>query len=538
MSAGRLADPLLRLLGADPATFRPLYRTQKLLLRRGVRVVRARKSLSSLSPFRVLCLFAGIYGFMGASLFIGAKSPLLGGVFSISLGCAFLLLHVVTDNFDLLVNPREMLVLGALPQDGRSFLLAKLAALGRNLSILAVLLFGLPGIAAGFALRSPVAAPAFWAGAAAATLSTATFGLLFAAALLRMGGKQALDRLMPWIQGAFQIGYLLVIGGQRLMSLVTTERPAALGPLSWVLPPFWFISPVELATAGPSAPALGRLALALATPALLLAGATRWLGSGLRERLLEPQPQTAPRRPAVRRRSRFRGSGSGGERARLFALLRIQLRADWRIRSEFLLIPLMGIFVLVFYTRDFGTVHSIPVTAVYFYCWLLMAGTDVLTRSSRPESLWWILVSPVDRARFSLGTIPLVRALQLAPLFAGMAVAQIRAGGTWPLRLALLAELLVLGDLLIVTGKGIFPDFPFSQSRTEGGGSSSRTVLALLGAVFGGIATAAVVVSGLFGVAGALAGAACFALLHVPAGIWARRRATAAAERLEMTAAA
>jgi len=532
LSAGRLADPLLRLLGADPATFRPLYRAQKLLLQRGVRVVRARRrSLTSLSPFRLLCVFAGLYGFMAASLFASAKSPLLGGVFSISLGCAFLLLHVVTDNFDLLVNPREMLVLGALPQDGRSFLLAKLAALGRNQAILALLLFGLPGLAAGFALRSPAAAPAFWAGALAATLSTVTCGLLFAAALLRMGGKRALDSLMPWIQGAFQIGYLLVIGGQRVMSLITTDRPEALGAFSWVLPPFWFISPVELATAGPSAPALGRLALAVATPALLLAGATRWLGSGLRERLLEPPPQGAPRQ-----RVRRRALSGGGERARLFALLRVQLRADWRIRSEFLLIPLMGIFVLVFYARGSGTVRSVPLMAVYCYCWLLMAGTDVLTRSSRPESLWWILVSPVDRARFSLGTIPLVRAFQLAPLFAAMAVAQVRAGGTWPLRLALLAELLVLGDLLIVAGKGIFPDFPFSQSRAEGGGS--RTVLALLGALFGAVATAAVVVSGLFGVAGALAGAACFALLHVPAGIWARRRATTAAERLEMTASA
>ncbi len=538
MSAGRFADPLLRLLGADPATFRPLYRTQRLLLQRGVRVIRARRGLlAGLTPFRLLCFFAGIYGLMAALTIGGARSPLLGGVFSLTLGCLFLLLVVVTDNFDVLVNPREMLVLGAYPQDGRSFLLAKLAAFGRNLSILGVLLFGPPGLAAGVTLRSAVAAPAFWAGAAAASASTVTFGLLTAAALVRTGGKRALERLLPWIQGAFQFGYFLIMGGQKLMSLTTAQGPDALGLLPWVLPPFWFIAPVELVTAGLSAPALGRLALAVATPALLLAGVTRWLGTGLRERLLEPQTQTAPRRQAVRRRPKAAVfSGGGGERARLFALLRIQLRADWRVRSEFLLIPLMGIFLLLFYMRDAGIVRSIPLPAVYFYCCLLMVGTDVLTRSSRPESLWWILVSPVDRARFSLGTIPLVRAFQLAPLFAAMAVAQIRAGGPWPLRLALLAELLVLGDLLIVAGKGVFPDFPFSQSRTEGGGSGARTALALLGGVFGGIATAGVLVSGLFGVPGALTGAACFALLHLPAGIWARRRATAAAESLEMTA--
>ena len=49
---------------------------------------------------------------------------------------------------------------------------------------------------------------------------------------------------------------------------------------------------------------------------------------------------------------------------------------------------------------------------VYFYCWMLMIGSHALIRSSRPESLWWILVSPVDRTRVSLGTLALVRLFQ------------------------------------------------------------------------------------------------------------------------------
>jgi hypothetical protein len=528
-----ISDSLLRLLGADPLTFRPLYRVQKLLLKRTVRSMRASKrAFSNFSPFSLLCLFAGIYGVMGAMTLAGAKSHLLGGLFAMILGCAFLLLVVVADNFDVLINPREMLVLSACPQDGRSLLLAKLAALGRHLSILAILLFGPPGIATLFAFGSPLAAAAFWAGAAAASVSTLTFGILFAAAVLRLRGKSALDRLLPWIQGTFQIGYLVVIGGQRMSSLLTAASPAATGVLAWALPPFWFLSPLELATAGLSAPVLGRLALAVATPALLLGGATRWLGPGLREGLLEPQRQSGPRQPG-RRRPAIRG----GERARLFALLRVQLRADWRVRSEFLLVPVMGIFLMLFYLRDAGAVRSIPLMAVYFYCWMLMMGSHALIRSSRPESLWWILVSPVDRARFSLGTLALVRLFHLAPLSVAMAVALLRAGGTWPLRLAALAELIVLGDLLVVISKGMIPDFPFSQSRTdEGGGSGARTALAMMGIVFGGVTTAVVFLFGLFGTPGALAGAAFFVLLHIPIGIWTRRRATAAAESLEMTA--
>jgi hypothetical protein len=530
-----MSDSLLRLLGADPATFRPLYRVQKLLLKRTVRSMRARKrAFSKASPFALLCLFAGIYGVMGAMTLAGARSHLLGGFFTLILGCAFLLLVVVADNFDVLINPREMLVLGACPQDGRSLLLAKLAALGRHLSILALLLFGPPGIATFFAFGSPMAAAAFWAGAVAASVSTLTFGILFAAAVLRLRGRNALDRLLPWIQGAFQIGYLAVVGGQRISRLLTAASPAAVGVLAWVLPPFWFLSPLELATAGPSAPVLARLALALATPALLLGGATRWLGSGLREGLLEPQRQPSTRRRSVRPRPAM-GSRSG-EGARLFALLRVQLRADWRVRSEFLLVPVMGIFMMIFYLRNFGIVRSTPLMVVYFYCWMLMIGSHALTRSSRPESLWWILVSPVDRARFSLGTLTLVRLFHLAPLSAAMAVALIRAGGTGPLLLALLAELVALGDLLVVMGKGMFPDFPFSQSRTDEGGSGARTALALMGSVFGGVTTAAIFAFGFFGVPGALSGAAFFTLLHIPAGLWARRRTIAAAESLEMAA--
>jgi hypothetical protein len=536
VSSGRLADPLLRLLGADPATFRPLYRTQKLLLQRGVRVVQARRGLfAGSSPFRLLCFFAAVYGFSGCAMLLVAKSPLLGAVLALTMGCGFLLLVVVTDNFDVLVNPREMQVIGALPHDSRSFLLAKLAAIGRSLSILAAFLFGIPSLAATFAW-GPAAGLGFLAGSAAAGISTGTFGLLLAAAILKAGGRRAMDRLMPWVQGLFQIGYFLVISGQRLVELSGME---GISPwLPWVAPPFWFASPLELALAGPTlpiSPVLARLALAVATPALLLAGATRWLGAGLRERLLEPVQRAEPQRSRQETAHRRPLRSGSGERTRLFALLRVHLRSDWRVRSEFLMTPLLGIFLLQFY----GGGHNAPgssTMSVFFFAWLLMLSASVLIRSSRPESLWWILIAPIDRARFSLATVSLVRVFHLAPLFAALAVTQIRAGGPWPPRLALLAEMLALGDLLILMGKGTFPDFPFSQLRQEGGAGAGRTALTLVAGVIAGLATLAVSLFGLLGLRGILAGAAIFALLRIPAGIWARRRAAVAAEELELTA--
>ena len=529
------SDLLIRLLGAEPAVFHPLYRTQKLLLQRGARLVQRqrRSQVPFATPFTMLCLFAALYGMSSLGLILGAKSSLLGAAVALTLGCAFLLLVVVTDNFDVLVNPREALVLAAHPHDDRSFLLAKLAAIGRTLSILAVLLFVLPGLAAGFVFRSAAAGLVFLAGAAGASLATVSFGLLLAAALLRTGGRAAMDRMMPWIQGVFQIGYLIAVGGQRLTGAITARRLADLGPLPWLAPPFWFAAPLELIADGPTAPALGRLGLALASLGLLLGGATRWLGSGLTERLLEPVQ--APAAAPVRRAPAAYWKG-GGERARLFALLRIHLRSDWRARSEFLLIPLMGSFMLLFYFQDFGYSRSGPLLSFFFYAWMLVLAADVLTRSSRPQSLWWILTAPIDRARVSLATLTLVRIFQLAPLFAAAVGAEARSGAPWPQQLAVAAELLALGDLLVLVGKGMFPDFPFSRPRAEGGVSAERTVLNLVGSLVSGVATVAIFVFGLFGVPGILTGAAVFAVLRFPVAVWVRRRATVAAEQLELLA--
>lgn len=530
-ASGRLGDALLRLLGADPEAFRPLYRVQKLLLARGTRIMARRKKRQGLfaNGAGLLYLYATIYGLMFVSFLLASKSPLFGAAIALTIGSAFLLMIVITDHFDVLVNPREALILGAHPHDGRSFLLAKVAAVVRTLSLLALLLFLPTGIATGLIWHSWLASAAFLAGAAGAALATALCGLLLGAALLRTGGKAAVDRLMPWLQGAFQIGYLFVIGGPRLVKMLAMP-PRALGALGWALPAFWFLAPLELIDRGAAPAPLARLGLAAATLAFLLFGATRWLGAGLSERLLDP-PTPAAGRPARRRPLR----GGGSERARLFSILRLHLRSDWRTRSEFLLVPLMGTFFILFYFRTLPFLASgMP---VFFYCWMLVLSSDVLTRGSNPDSLWWILTAPIDRARFSLATVAMVRAFHLAPLFAALTIVEVRAGGSWPYRLAQLLEILALGDLLVVLGKAMFPDFPFSRLRMEGGGGSSRAALTLVGSLVGAVAAALTFGFGWFGAAGALAGAALFALLHIPVALWARRRAAAAAEELELAVA-
>jgi hypothetical protein len=357
--------------------------------------------------------------------------------------------------------------------------------------------------------------------------------MLLGAALFRTGGRTAVDRLLTWLQGAFQIGYLFAIGGPRLARMIAMP-PRALGALGWALPAFWFLAPLELIDRGAAPAPLARLGLAAATLAFLLFGATRWLGAGLSERLLE-HPTRAARPAGTARRRALRGGGS--ERARLFSILRLHLRSDWRTRSEFLLVPLMGTFFILFYFRDSSPSRLAAGMPVFFYCWMLVLSSDVLTRGSNPDSLWWILTAPIDRTRFSLATVTMVRVFHLAPLFAALTIVEVRSGGSWPDRLARLLEILALGDLLVVLGKAMFPDFPFSRPRMEGGGGSSRAGLTLVGSLVGGAATALTFGFGRFGTAGALAGAAFFALLHVPVVLWTRRRAASAAEELELASA-
>jgi hypothetical protein len=223
------------------------------------------------------------------------------------------------------------------------------------------------------------------------------------------------------------------------------------------------------------------------------------------------------------------------EPGRLFALLRVHLRADWRVRSEFLLVPVMGVFLMLFYFPSrAGALPGLPMTT-FLYTWVLMVSADVLTRGSRPEALWFILTAPIDRTRFSMGTLALVRAFQLAPLFAAAAYAELRTPGvSWPRHLAVLLELLALGDLLILLAKTIFPEFPFSRASRNGALDGRRFVMMLLGGLASGLATALVFGLSLLGTQGSLAGAALFFLLRFPAAFLAKRRAAAAAARLEL----
>lgn len=535
-----ILDRLLRLAGADSGFFWPILRAQALLVKRRSRVVlvRPRGVLASLSPFRMLCFFAALYGVFSMSFAVVSKVPMLGMALAAGIGCVFLLLVVFTDYLDVLVDPREYLVLAAHPHDGRSLLLAKLTVVARNLSIVSVFLFTPTAIclALGANGGSPLQAAAYLVGALGAGATSALAGLLLGLVLLALGGRVLVNRLLPFIQVAFQISYILLVGGQSFLRGLKMESvPAA---LPWLLPTFWFLAPVEALRGGSSPAVWARLALAIASFALLMFGAIRWLGGHLGERLLEPLERVsrAPRASPARRRPRlsFRGRG---ERGRIVELLRIHLRSDWRARSEFLLMPLTSIFLILYFSRGPARVQIGPGFVTFFFGWSLLLAVSVLVHSSRPSVLWFVLVSPVDRAKLSFAAVSLVRWFQLLPMAAAIIVLDVSSGeGPALPRILRLAQLLAFGDLLLLIGRGMMPDFPFSvPSRSEGQATGRRTTVMILGGLASGLGTALISLAVWFGIAGAAVALAVLIAARFPAAAWARRRVAEAAVGLELT---
>ncbi|HEY6146379.1 MAG TPA: hypothetical protein VIZ69_01725, partial [Thermoanaerobaculia bacterium] len=172
-----------------------------------------------------------------------------------------------------------------------------------------------------------------------------------------------------------------------------------------------------------------------------------------------------------------------------------------------------------------------------FAGWLLLASMDVLTRSPRPELLWFVLVSPMDRARFSERAVDLMRFFQLLPLLVLFAAIRWKASGpdlpAWLLFLALLAA---YGDLLILAGRGIFPEFPFSRAGGAESTTGRRMAVLLVGSLASALVTAALYQLARRGNAGMAAAIALLGVAHVPVGAWMRRRVETAANELELQA--
>jgi hypothetical protein len=493
-----------------------------------------------MTPFHLLCLMALLYGFFAFFILMESKFSMAGAVISATFGCFFILLVVATDDLDVLINPREYLVLAAHPHDDRSVMLAKLWVVGSSLVQLSALLF-LPS-AAGIVVstNSPVVAAAYFVGASAAALATSIAAIFLATAVVALGGRSAMDRVLPWVQVTFQLSYVLLIGGRHALAwMKASSLPAG---VVWTLPTVWFLAGYEALRYGLSPGLAVRGAGALVLLTGLVVGGARFLGARMGEKLLEPLERPRVRRPAndptVRKRTDASGGVLQGEKKWLFRLLRVHLRTDWRTRSEFLMTPIVLLYFLFQIWREPSIGAGGAAVLLTFVGWFLMLSLDVLTRSSRPQVLWCVLVSPVDRTRLAMSSIALVRLFQLLPVGVLLLVFEIlRGSGSAVERLLRVTEVVLFGDLLLLTGRGLFPDFPFSRpTRSEGQAGGRRFVTMFLGGLIAAAGSAVITLLSLLGVPGLAAGIALALLLRFPISAWTKLRVTRAAEQLELAA--
>ena len=468
------SDAVVRALGADPAVFRPVYRAHQRILsrrssdsRRGAKVV-----IRGITPFQFRCFLCAVFSLMMMQWIRGAASPMFGVALVLTVGAGFLVLDVLFDRFDVLSDTGEYQVIAAHPHDAWSVILAKLAALGRSMAILAACTFTVPAIGAGMKFQSLSVGLTFAVTAAALSATVAAGGMLVSTALVAAGGRRAFLRFQPAAHAAYLAIYFGVIAARHSFARLTEPQVHSLAWIDWALPTFWFAAPVELAAGHSGWSSFARASLALGSMVLLASTSARWLSPRFDERVLEPVRAPIPKRgaPLVRReiRASVRRPPSDrtlGMRA-FWRILRAHLRSDAAVRGGFLMaffLPGLVTGSQVFWTRDSNAGTALAMSVP----WMFIA-TSMLVRtstsSSQPGAIWFVLTAPDSRLPFSRALETAVRVGLILP---GALVASIVAAtaGSGPMfvRLAFVALVALLADTSLVVLRALNPALPFSE---------------------------------------------------------------------------
>ncbi len=548
-----LGDRLVRLLGADPAVYTPVARAHAIIINRRARLARQRAGWIArhVPPFYFLCFMALVSGVAVSSVALLVAPLLLGAAAVLTFGAVFLTLVIIMDDFDVLVNASEYLVLAAHPHDGWSVLLAKIVVVGRSIAVLGACYFIPASIIV--AVRSsfaPAAAISFLFGATCLTAAVASGGMLFAAALLSLWGRKALDRFLPMAQAIYMVTILFSTMGRQAMRHVTLPALSQTGIVQWIVPTTWFVWPLELAVGTYSGATWIRAALATGSLVAITAAGASWIGGRFGERLLDPPARATARKARAHRGARAR-SGLGPvrlvagnpETRAVLKLTAAHLRSDFVFRSNLVATAVTPLILLssIYLSRSAKGIGGRPefTLGVLAFGLAVMLGSVVriLTMSTRPEGLWCVLTSPTQRTRFSLAAVTMIRAFVVLPYIGLVTIVAVvtKAGPPWSIVLAI-AGLGVLAEAVLQFWRGFYRDMPFSRTmRSAGkmGGSQLSTM-------FGGMIVSAGAVGALasamhFGFWPQIAVIVIFSFALAFAWSWARWRVSRAAEALEIS---
>jgi hypothetical protein len=493
-----------------------------------------------------------VYGTILSNVLAWWDSHVFGVALLLTFGGLFLLLVVILDYYDVLINRNEYLVLAAHPHDTWSILLAKIVVVGQSILVLGACYFVPGAIRAAFIFQSPVAGLGFLGGAAGLTVAVGAGGMLVTAALVRMGGRAAIQRVLPLIQAAFVLGVMFGSGAGRVMRTIAVPELSRIGFVQWVPPPFWFVWPVEVATGEVSGGTFLRAGLSAISLIAVAVVGSGWIADRFGERLLEAEDSSRSRVPMpARSRARIRGParrrftllGGSPEVRGFLTIARAHVRGDTQMRTQILVSFLLPVGVLgSSFLRGGRFLMNRPAEAMFLLGLGFMMATGPLTQalmwSSRPGALWCVLASPIDRSRFSLATIRVLRVLFLGPFLLGLGVLAWIVSRTKGAGIALaVIELTVLCDLMLAIWRGFSSAFPFSRPVGLPARRSGSTILTVFVAMtFGGIGLGMIVLSNRFGIASQLSTMALFLVVRYFVGKWMTGRISREAAVLEIGA--
>jgi hypothetical protein len=525
--------------------YRPVSRAQKLILSRRTPLRRAgsrRGFLSGLTPFQVQCLVVSGFSLYLVRWLSVIAAPLVGVVFVLTAGAGMLLVDLMFDKFDVLADPREYQVIAAHPHDAWSVVLAKAMAIARSAAIMAACVFTAPAIAAGFVFHSLIAALAFVLAAAALTIAVSAGGMLSSAAVAAIGGRTALQRLLPLVHVIYLVMYLGIVVGSNWIASIAPSGIEAMGWLKWALPTAWFAAAVELATGQVGSSTLIRGLLAAGVLLIAVPLCARWVRTRFDERILEPPANRT--RIVARRATRVhsvRPRWQTGPRA-FWRLLRVHILSDTAVRGSMMAAFFMPIIMFVSIQTSRAQVRAHIEYPISMMMVGIGATISLLARtmqlSSRPQALWFVLISPGARLGFSRSVVWALRVGVLLPLTIGAVIyASITGQGPFWSRLLFVALAAVLCDAMLVAMRGFSSAVPFSRSVKERDRilhwGSVASYIGLLGvqslALIG-----FVLLSKIHPVAGLIPFVYAI-LLRVGLGLWAGRRVEATALATEGT---
>jgi hypothetical protein len=540
-----LPAPFLRALGADPEVYRPVARAHARIIDRRIRFGRSgTRFRRGLTAFQLRCLATLVLSIYLMLWITGTRTPLTGAVLALTAGGGLILFDILFDKFDLLVDPDEYAVLAAHPHHVWSVMLAKIVTVGRSTLTLAACTFLLPSIGAGIAFHSVPAGLAFLVGAFALTVLVALAGILTGAAIVVARGRAALNGILPVAHIAFLFVYVSIPLGRQILAGHELPNLRSLGWVAWVLPSVWFAAPLEAVTGEANSITIVRGALAFASVAAMFPIGARWIGTRFGERLLEPTTRRARRAAQSSGESSARRSWLPWRRDpidRVFhRFLLTHLRSDVGFRGS-LIVPIMMPFMMSIATVPRSGHNSEGPRTVLFVITLAnaLAVTSclwLLTRSSRPQAVWPVLIAPEARVRFSSALVTTIRTFVVGPVLVGVFVYYLVLGaGSLSTRLFLVGALAVLSDTVLVTTRGIAPDTPFSQSikgRARFGLLQAGCWLFVM--ITGAVLIGVLIVFPKIGVVGYTCAILWLLLWRVLLGFWARERVRRAAIAVEL----